>query len=113
MKLWMLATLGLGLIPGGASGQSTYKLPPPEVVKILDASPTPGVALSPARDSMLLVEPEGSHPPIRQLARPFLGLAGSGSSRRSGPGSGQSGTRGLRWSRSTASLATGSSCPKG
>ena len=76
MKRWMLATIGVGLISVAARGQSTYKLPPPEVVKILDAPPTPAVVVSPARDTMLLVEPEGSHPPIQQLARPLLRLAG-------------------------------------
>ncbi len=68
----------VGLIAGGAAwaaAQSGYKLPPPEVVKILDAPPTPTVSVSPTRDAFALVEAEG-YPPIRQLARPILRLAG-------------------------------------
>jgi dipeptidyl aminopeptidase/acylaminoacyl peptidase len=55
--------------------QSTYKLPPPEVIKILDAPQTPNVVVSPTRDALLLVDREG-YPPIQQLARPILRLAG-------------------------------------
>jgi dipeptidyl aminopeptidase/acylaminoacyl peptidase len=58
-----------------ATAQSTYKLPPPEVVKILDAPLTPSVVVSPTRDALLLVDLEG-YPPIQQLARPILKLAG-------------------------------------
>jgi hypothetical protein len=48
-----------------ATAQSTYKLPPPEVVRIIDAPLTPTVLVSPTRDALLLVSPE-SYPPIRQ-----------------------------------------------
>jgi dipeptidyl aminopeptidase/acylaminoacyl peptidase len=76
MKRMIVATVGLILFASGvAKAQSTYKLPPPEVVKILDAARTPLVVVSPTRDAFLLVDLE-SLPPIRQLARPTLKLAG-------------------------------------
>jgi dipeptidyl aminopeptidase/acylaminoacyl peptidase len=72
----VVAKIGLILLASGAAkGQSTYKLPPPEVVKIVDAARTPSVVVSPTRDAFLLVDPEGL-PPIRQLARPILRIAG-------------------------------------
>jgi dipeptidyl aminopeptidase/acylaminoacyl peptidase len=63
------------LASGVATAQSTYRLPPPEVVKILDAQRTPDVVVSPTHDTLLLVDVEG-YPPIQQLARPILKLAG-------------------------------------
>ena len=69
-------TLGLLLLtPGLATAQPTYKLPPPEVVKILEAPLTPSVVVSPTRDAMLIVDVEG-YPPIQHLSRPLLRLAG-------------------------------------
>jgi dipeptidyl aminopeptidase/acylaminoacyl peptidase len=58
-----------------AEGQTTYRLPPKEVVKLVDAPPPPSVSLSPRRDAIALVEYE-ANPPIDLLARPFHGLAG-------------------------------------
>jgi dipeptidyl aminopeptidase/acylaminoacyl peptidase len=58
--------------PGVEGG---YKLPPPEVVEILDAPPTPGVEISPDARWMLLVE-RPSMPSIEEVARPWVGLAG-------------------------------------
>ena len=66
------ALLALG-VPGWA--QSTYKLPPDDVVRMVDAPPTPLGLVSPARDAMLLVEYQ-TNPPIALLARPFLRLGG-------------------------------------
>jgi hypothetical protein len=76
MRRTIVGTLGLFLFASGlATAQSTYKLPPPEVVKILDAPLTPIVVVSPTRDALLLVDLEG-YPPIQHLARPILRLAG-------------------------------------
>jgi dipeptidyl aminopeptidase/acylaminoacyl peptidase len=75
MKRWMMAAIGFALVAGVAEAQSTYKLPPPEVVKILDTPPPPGVVVSPSREAMLLVGVEG-YPPIKELARPILRVAG-------------------------------------
>ncbi|MBC8102716.1 MAG: S9 family peptidase [Cytophagales bacterium] len=52
-----------------------YRLPPPEVVEILDAMPTPFAVLSPDRAAMLLVDYR-PYPSIALLARPYLKLAG-------------------------------------
>jgi dipeptidyl aminopeptidase/acylaminoacyl peptidase len=52
-----------------------YRLPPPEVVQILDAPPTPSVRASPDARWLLLVE-QASMPPIADVARPWVGLAG-------------------------------------
>lgn len=52
-----------------------YRLPPREVVEMLDAKPTPVTAVSPDRSRMLLVDYE-AYPSIELLARPFLKLGG-------------------------------------
>ena len=54
---------------------SVYREPPPEVVAILDAPPTPWVMLSPDTRWMLFVEHEAM-PPLADVARPMLRLAG-------------------------------------
>ncbi len=55
--------------------QAPYKVPPKEVVDILDAPPTPRVSMSPARDIMALIEYE-SMPTIAYLSQPTLRIAG-------------------------------------
>jgi len=55
--------------------QTSYKLPPREVVDILDAPPTPFVFMSPRNDAMLLVDYR-PHPSIELLAQSFLKLGG-------------------------------------
>ena len=76
MERITFGTLGLLLLtPGLATAQPTYKLPQPEVVKILEAPLTPSVVVSPTRDAMLIVDVEG-YPPIQHLSRPLLRLAG-------------------------------------
>jgi dipeptidyl aminopeptidase/acylaminoacyl peptidase len=67
--------LVLTLSASFALGQSPYKLPPREVVEILDAPPTPLVLTSPRNDAMLLVDYR-PHPSIELVAQPFLRLAG-------------------------------------
>jgi len=54
---------------------SGYKLPPQNVVDIVDAKPTPAAFLSPDRRTLLLGDYE-AYPPIAWLARPFLKLGG-------------------------------------
>ena len=58
-----------------SSAQTPYKVPPKEVVDILDSPPTPSVVVSPRRDAMLLVDYR-PHPSIALLARPILRLGG-------------------------------------
>lgn len=52
-----------------------WRLPPADIVKILDTPPTPLTSIAPDRRSLLLVEYEG-YPPLSLLAKPFLKLAG-------------------------------------
>ncbi len=59
-----------------AMSQEQYRLPPKEIVDILNAPLTPGVSLNPQRDLMVLIERE-SMPPISELAKPMLRLAGA------------------------------------
>ncbi|TVQ64523.1 MAG: S9 family peptidase [Phycisphaerales bacterium] len=65
----------LTMTSGPALAQEPYRLPPPEVVRILDAAPLPFVSVDPSRRTMLLMERENL-PPISELAQPMLRLAG-------------------------------------
>ncbi|WP_417494037.1 S9 family peptidase [Maricaulis sp.] len=58
-----------------APAQEPYRLPPQEIVDIVDAQPTPWTSASPARDTIALLQRE-SLPPVSQLARPMERLAG-------------------------------------
>ncbi len=58
-----------------AQVQEPYKVPPADVVKILDTPPPPLVLVSPASDRLLLAEFEPM-PTIAYLSRPILRLAG-------------------------------------
>ena len=58
-----------------AVAQTPYKLPPKDVVAILDAPPPPVAIESPTRDALLLVEIR-PYPSIAVLAEPVLRLAG-------------------------------------
>ena len=58
-----------------ASAQTPYKLPPKDVVAILDAPPPPVRTLSPTRDALLQIEIQ-SYPSIEVVAQPILRLAG-------------------------------------
>jgi dipeptidyl aminopeptidase/acylaminoacyl peptidase len=71
-----IAIAGLCLLISPAMAQEKYRQPPPEIMRILDAPPTPGVSLNPQRDLMVLIERE-SMPPVSELAKPMLRLAGS------------------------------------
>ena len=54
-----------------APAQEPYKLPPKEVVELVDAPPPPQAVVSPTGDAVLLAEPE-AYPPIALLAEPVL-----------------------------------------
>ncbi|MEM0982725.1 MAG: prolyl oligopeptidase family serine peptidase [Planctomycetota bacterium] len=58
-----------------AQESSGYRLPPKEIVDLLDAPPTPSVSVSPTGDTMILVHRE-SLPPISEMAKPMERLAG-------------------------------------
>jgi dipeptidyl aminopeptidase/acylaminoacyl peptidase len=72
-----LAALALmGLVLGlSLQAQEPYKLPPKEIVDMLEAPPTPMVSMSPAGDVMALIERE-SMPSIAALAEPIIRIAG-------------------------------------
>jgi len=63
------------LAPAFLAAQEPYKLPPADIVKILDAPPTPRVSMNPARDWMLLTDYE-TMPSIATLSMPILRIAG-------------------------------------
>ncbi|MGZ7046399.1 MAG: TolB family protein [Candidatus Aminicenantales bacterium] len=74
------AFLTLALILGLAAGptlhaQEPYKLPPKDVVAIVDAPPTPRVSMSPARDIMALIDYEAM-PTIAYISQPLLRIGG-------------------------------------
>jgi len=71
--LFSLAVFVLFQFAGFA--QEPYKLPPKEVIDILDAPSTPRVTMNPARDTMLLIESE-SMPTIAYISMPMLRIAG-------------------------------------
>ena len=52
-----------------------YQIPGSDIVSIIDAEPTPLALLGPGRRAVALVRYE-SHPPVAQLARPYLSLGG-------------------------------------
>jgi dipeptidyl aminopeptidase/acylaminoacyl peptidase len=66
-------TLALSALP--AAAQAPYKLPPKEVVALVDAPPPPQAVVSPTGDTVLLAAPE-AYPPIALLSEPVLRLAG-------------------------------------
>ncbi len=61
----------------GVSAQSTdgYRMPPEEIVRILDHPPTPSVSVSPDGKHLLLSQ-RSSMPSIEEVAQPILRLAG-------------------------------------
>ncbi|NIO49576.1 MAG: prolyl oligopeptidase family serine peptidase [Candidatus Aminicenantes bacterium] len=71
--VFIFAFIFLSILP--LSAQEPYKLPPKEVVDIVDAPPLPRAIISPKGDFMLLAEYE-SMPSIAYMAQPLLRLAG-------------------------------------
>ena len=75
MKRLCLCLLVLALVAPFLAAQEPYKLPPKDVLAILDAPPTPRVSMSPARDWMLLTDYE-TMPSIAYVSMPMLRIAG-------------------------------------
>ena len=73
----MAAICAIAVASGGVAvaQDGGYKMPPQEIVDILDAPPTPYVSVSPNGEHALLVERE-SMPPISEMAKPMERLAG-------------------------------------
>ena len=59
--------------PAAAGG---YKRPPPEILQIVDAPPQPSLSFSPDRKLILQLQRPPSLPPITEISRPELKLAG-------------------------------------
>lgn len=59
--------------PPSSSG---YRQPPPEILQIVDAPPQPSLSFSPDRKLILQLQRPPSLPPIAEIARPELKLAG-------------------------------------
>ena len=72
-KSLLAIVLALAALP--AAAQAPYKLPPKEVVALVDAPPPPQAVVSPTGDAVLLAQPE-AYPPIALLAEPVLRLGG-------------------------------------
>ncbi|MHC5210429.1 MAG: S9 family peptidase [Planctomycetota bacterium] len=68
--------LVLLLLSTATTAQDTYREPPAEILRVLDAPPLPYVSVSPNGDLLLLLERENL-PPIAEMARPMLRLAGT------------------------------------
>jgi hypothetical protein len=77
MKLYRVFSLLIlaAMMVAPAVAQTPYKLPPNDVVAILDAPPSPVAIESPTRDALLFVEIR-PYPSIAMLAEPVLRLAG-------------------------------------
>jgi dipeptidyl aminopeptidase/acylaminoacyl peptidase len=69
----LAASLGAA---GPVAAQTAYRLPPKEIVDILDAPPLPSVSVSPDRQWLLLME-QASMPGIAEFAEPMLRIAGA------------------------------------
>jgi dipeptidyl aminopeptidase/acylaminoacyl peptidase len=70
---WILAAIII--LAGLAAGQEPYKLPPKDVIDILDAPPTPRISMSPDGGMMAIIENE-SMPSIAYVSQPILRIAG-------------------------------------
>ncbi|KAI8467198.1 MAG: alpha/beta-hydrolase [Monoraphidium minutum] len=59
-----------------AAPAAGYRQPPPEILQIVDAPPQPSLSFSPDRSLILQLKRPPSLPPIAEIARPELKLAG-------------------------------------
>ena len=72
----MVMNLSAALVlAAGAAAPAKYELPPPALIDLVDAAPSPTAHLSPDRRWLALVE-RPSLPPLSELAQPELRLAG-------------------------------------
>ena len=74
-QILLFSLIATFLLANYLPAQEPYKLPPKEVIDILDASPPPRALLSPTGDQILFAEYE-TMPTISYLAQPILRLAG-------------------------------------
>ncbi len=71
-----LPVLALTFCASIAHAESKYEKPPKQVLDVLRAPPAPNASVSPTRETLILMTPV-RYPPIAELARPFLRLAGT------------------------------------
>src|SRR5215813_6658663 len=79
-RIWLASVLALLLtLPAAAvtaaPADNAYRMPPQTLVDIIDAPPTPGVALDPHRQWLLVLD-RPSLPPVAELAERELRLGG-------------------------------------
>ena len=67
--------IGMLMLGAGARAQEGYQKPPKAVLDVLNAPVTPRASVGRARDIVLLYSAV-PYPPIAELARPFVRLAG-------------------------------------
>ena len=75
-KALFIFLMSVFLLSTALFAQEPYKLPPKEIVDIVDAPPPPRAMMNPPGDIMLLAEYE-SLPSIAYLSQPLLRLAGT------------------------------------
>jgi dipeptidyl aminopeptidase/acylaminoacyl peptidase len=72
---WLVAAATLQLIAGPVAAQTKYQKPPQAILDVLTAPAPPNVFLSPTNDVLILAT-RVRYPPITDLARPMLRVAG-------------------------------------
>jgi dipeptidyl aminopeptidase/acylaminoacyl peptidase len=72
LSCFVLLVFGF-LLPG--QEELTYQVPPEEIVRLVDAPPTPGVSVSPDGKTIMILE-SPNLPSIEEVAQPELRLAG-------------------------------------
>lgn len=75
MKIRNVWILSLFVLPTVALSQGSYKLPPKEVLDVLNAPVNPNISISPTHERIAMLEPL-RYPPISEFAQPMLRIAG-------------------------------------
>ncbi len=75
MKIRNVLILSLFVLPTVALSQGSYKLPPKEVLDVLNAPVNPNISISPTHERIAMLEPL-RYPPISEFAQPMLRIAG-------------------------------------
>jgi dipeptidyl aminopeptidase/acylaminoacyl peptidase len=74
MRKWLLVAI-VCLFQIAAAQDQGYQLPPKEIADLVLSKPTPGITVNSNGEWMLLKESDG-YPPVEELARPELRIAG-------------------------------------
>ena len=76
----LIALTRLPLLRDTAIADTPYRMPPKAIADVLNAPPLPVFIVNPAGDGFAMVTPR--YPPVADLARPMLRIAGRASIRR-------------------------------